>query len=340
MADVARHVRIFDKEPSDDLVTKRSNSISALAKKFLKLKGYDDYFRVGEDIALALESDAFVLPDARVGELESAIQAESPAFDREGQNLQMLTCLMLAALRAIQDASPTLTSWSRPEIIAASVWLALGIQVNRSEVKIEALRAELLDAARNLIQLSAESSRARAAVPDPAVTIAELTEPKIVEGVNKGLLKSIEVLRQNAALDREELDLLWWSLGDWSVLQGAHFRELPMQVAAVTAGVEVSDLLRRLPSEGHKHLALRHIVDDSNRDIGELVEVLGKGSEPIHTAYAVHSSVKNFPHVFRFMASIAGEQVKTLAIGNRSWGARAMLEAIVLRRSLNNDTVL
>lgn len=340
MADVARHIRIFDKEPSDDLVTKRVTSINAIADQFLKLKTYDDYFQIGEDIACALESDAFELSDDRVSELEAAIQVESPAFDREGQNLQMLTCLMLAALKAIQDASPTSTSWSRPEIVAASVWLALGIQVNRPEAKIEALRAELLDASRTLIQGSAESSRTRTAVPDPSVKIAELTEPKIAEGVNKGLLKSVEILRQNAALDREELDLLWWSLGDWSELQKTHFKELPMPVAAITAGIEVSDLLRRLPSEGHKHVALRHIVDDSNRDAGALITALGKRSEPIHAAYSEHSFVKKFPHVFRFMSSIVGQQVNTLAIGNRSWGARAMMEAVVLRRSLNNDTVL
>jgi hypothetical protein len=340
MADVARHVRIFDKEPTDDLVTKRTKTISSIAEKFLKLKNYDDYFQIGEDIARALESESFELPNERVSELEAAIQAESPAFNREGQNLQMLTCLMLGALTTVQDASLNTTSWGRPEIVASSLWLALGIQVNRPEAKIEALRAELLEAARSLIQRSAETARMRTPVPDPAVKVAELTEAKIAEGVNKGLLKSIEILRQNAALDREELDLLWWALGDWSVLQSAPYKTLPLQVAAITAGVEVSELLRRLPSEGHKHVALRQIVDDSDRDAAEFVGAMGNGSQIIRSTFATYGYIQKFPHVFQLMASIAGEQVKTQAIGNRSWGARAMLEAIVLRRSQNNETVI
>lgn len=340
MADVARHVRIFDKEPSDDLVTKRAKTISSLAEKFLKLKNYDDYFQIGEDIARALESETFQLPDERVSELEAAIQAESPAFNRDQQNLQMLTCLMLAALTVVQDASVNSTSWGRPEIVGCSVWLALGIQVNRPEAKVEALRAELVEASRTLIQRSAEAARMRTPVADPAVKVTELTEAKIAEGVNKGLLKSVEVLRQNAALDREELDLLWWSLGDWSVLQAAPYKTLPAQIAAVTAGVEVSELLRRLPSEGHKHVALRHIVDDSDRDATEFVVAMGDRSQAIRSAFSAYSYIQKFPHVFRLLASIAGEQLKTQAIGNRSWGARAMLEALVLRRCQNNETVL
>jgi hypothetical protein len=340
MADVARHIRIFDKEPSDDLVVKRSTTIAAMAEKFLKLKTYEDYFQVAEDIAHAVESEGFRVSANRAIDVEEAIRAESPAFDRDGQDLQILTCLMLAALKATKDAQPTSTAWSRPEIVAVSIWLSLGTQTPRTEPKVESLRAELVEASRNLINRSADGSRARTAIPDPAVKIMELTDAKVAESVNKGLLKSIEALRQNAALDREELDMLWWSLGDWSNLQQQHFRQLPMQVAAVTAGIEGSNLLRRLPSEGHKHLVLRHIVDDSERSAVELAASLGDGAKAIRDAYSAHGYVKKFPHVFRLLATISGENVDTQLLGNRSWGARAMLESTVLRLSQNNTTVL
>jgi hypothetical protein len=341
MVDVARHIRIFDKEPSDDLVIKRSTTIAAMAEKFLKLKTYEDYFQVAEDLAHALEAEGFRVPDNRAVDVEEAIRAESPAFDRDGQDLQILTCLMLAALKATKDAQPTGTAWSRPEIVAVSIWLSLGTQTPRAEPKVESLRMELVEASRNLINRSADGSRARTAIPDPAVKIAELTDVKVVaESINKGLLKTVEALRQNAALDREELDMLWWSLGDWSDLQQEHFRQLPVQVAAVTAGIEGSNLLRRLPSDGHKHLVLRHIVDDSERNAVELVASLGDGAKAIQDAYSGHGHVKKFPHVFRLLATISGENVDTQSLGNRSWGARAMLEATVLRLSQNNNTVL
>jgi hypothetical protein len=181
---------------------------------------------------------------------------------------------MLAVLKAIKEAQPAATAWGRSEIVAVSVWLSLGAQTPRREPKVEALRTALVEAARDLIDRSADGSRTRTPVPDPAVSITEFSDSKVAESVNTGLAKSIDALRQNAALDREELDMLWWALGDWSVLQQQHLRQLPMQAAAITAGIEVSKLLRRLPSEGHKHLVLRHVVDDSERSAAELVTSL------------------------------------------------------------------
>ncbi|MFL6388856.1 MAG: GTPase-associated system all-helical protein GASH [Terriglobales bacterium] len=340
MIDIARHVRIFDKEPSDDLVNKRTIIIGSMAEKFLKFKTYDDYFGLVEDIAVALESKDFHLPDKRTKEVEEAIRTQSSAFDHAGQNLQVLTCLMLATLKAINGGQPSVTAWSRPEIIAATTWLALGIQKPRSEAKLESLRTELIENSREIINRSAEISRARTPVPDPNVKITEFSELKVAEAVNKGLLKCIDVLRQNAALDREETDLLWWSLGDWSTLQHKHFRELPMPVAAVSAGLEAAGLLRRLPTEGHKQLALRHILDGSGLKVTDFVESLGKDAEPIRAAYPDNEHVRKFPHVFALLAAIAGQKVKSQLLDARSWGARAMLEAVVLRLSQNNETVL
>ena len=340
MADVARHIRIFDKDPSDDFVEKRSAAIMAMGETILKLKSYDDYFQVADDVARALESDRFRVPDDRAIQVEEAIRAHSSAFTREGQDLQILTCLMLAVLEAVKNAQSSATAWGRGEIIAVSMWLSLGAQTPRKEPKLEALRTELLEASRDLVNRSAERSRNRVAIPDPAVKITEFFDAKVAESVNNGLLKSIEALRQNAALDREELDMLLWSLGDWSALQQQHFRQLPMQIAAVTAGIEGSKMLRRLPSEGHKHLVLRRVVDDSERTATEFAASLGDGARPIRGAYSEHGYVRKFPHVFRLLAAISGEHVDTQSLGNRDWGSRAMVEAMALRLTENNETVL
>jgi len=134
--------------------------------------------------------------------------------------------------------------------------------------------------------------------------------------------------------------MLLWSLGDWSTLQQRHFSELSMQVAAVTAGIEGSRLLRRLPSEGHKHLVLRRVVDDSERTATEFAASLGDGAAPIRSAYSTRHHVKNFPRVFRLLSAVSGGIVNTQSLGNRSWGARAIIEAMALRLSENNETVL
>ena len=151
----------------DDLVNKRTKTVATMAERFLKLKTYEDYFQVAEDIAHSLESEGFRVPDNRALEVEEAIGAESSAFDREGQDLQILTCLMLAALKATKDAQPTATGWSRPEIIAVSIWLSLGTQNPLAEPKLEALRRKVGRRHKSLINRSADASRSRSAIATP-----------------------------------------------------------------------------------------------------------------------------------------------------------------------------
>jgi hypothetical protein len=340
MPDIARYVRIFDEEPSDDLVNKRTTTIGGMTDKFLKLKTYADCFQIAEDLALTLESNGTEVPEGRAIEIEGAIRAQSSAFNREKQNLQILTCFMLSALKAVESGQPSSSGRSTVEIIAVSIWLSLGIQLPRQEPKLEALRLDLIDASKNLIHRSTEGSRSRSAVPDPDIKFGETIDAKTADSINKGVLKSIDALRQNAALDREELDLLWWALGDWSDLQNLHFEQLPMPVAALTAGVECSKLLRRLPSESHKQLALRHIVDGSDLNAAEFAHTLGEGSSRVRNAISDPVSVQRFPHIFCLLAAISGQVLNTQQLGIRSWGGRAMLESTLLRLSQSSGPLL
>src|ERR1700691_5292816 len=125
MPDIARHVKTFDKNPSDDLVTKRSNAVALLTEKYKKLKAVNELLRLVEDTLAGLESQSFGLPSARVDEIEAAIKADSPAFDRENEELQLLVCLMLALLELIHSSTPGSFLWTTHEAIAVGLWLGL-----------------------------------------------------------------------------------------------------------------------------------------------------------------------------------------------------------------------
>lgn len=341
MVDVAKHIRIFDKQPSDDLVDKRSIIVSAMAEKILKFKSYEDHFSLVEDIAKALESEEFPLPAKRAGEVEEAIQAQSSAFTREGQPLQMITCLMLAVLKTIDGSQISTNGWGKPELLASAVWLGLSLQKPCVETRMEALRSELLNTSRDFVAKASDMSRKRIIVPDPTVKIADLTDAtKVADSIGKGLSKSIESLRQNAALDREELDLLWWTLSDWSTIQGQPFSRLDVRVAAITAGIEGAALLRRLPSVGHKQLILRHVKDDEILAIAMLMESLREKKQAISASVPQSQIAKAYPRVFSLLSGLFGELSAGESLGLRDWGARAMLEATVLRFSQNSALVL
>jgi predicted DNA-binding ArsR family transcriptional regulator len=73
MMDIAQHIRIFDKTPSDELVEKRTESINALSEKYSKLANVTDILDLAADLTRAVaKSSAF--PDSRATEVEAVIR--------------------------------------------------------------------------------------------------------------------------------------------------------------------------------------------------------------------------------------------------------------------------
>jgi hypothetical protein len=332
MPDIARHVKIFDKNPSDDLVTKRSNAVALLTEQYKKLKTVNDLMQLVEDTLTGLESQRFELPTARVDEIELAIKADSPAFDREDEELQLLVCLMLALLDLIKTSTPGSVLWTTHEAIAVGLWLGLSSLLPLTETRFEALRVELLQASQELISRSAETSRSRTLVPDVAVKVTDAADAaKLGTAINTGTNKAVSLLRSNASLDREELDLLWWALGDWSEIQNQHYAELGVATIALTAGIEAARILRRLPAEAHRQLVMRRVHGKDSLTFAQLVEAVADSVEPIRKLYAGNAYISSYPKTFKLLAGITGGNQFNGENTLRDWGSRALLEAAVIR---------
>jgi hypothetical protein len=331
MTDIARHIRIFEKDPSDDLVQKRTTVVKTVADKFKKLKYVTDLLALANDIATAVSSDNFALSEARTTELEGLIKAESQAFVRDGEGLQILVCAMLAVLEAVEDSAASDHGWSHAEWIAAGIWLAFSYQNASKKPRLEALRAELMTASRKLLLDASASARVRQTVPDLVLKAAENIEVnKLPDAIKSAASKTIESLRTNAALDREEIDLLWWALSDWSSLYDESFSTLSNATAAVAAGVEAGQLMRRFPSESHKHLALRHIHGKQKLGLKAVVDEMGKKTEAITDVFADNASLEKFPAVFPMLTGLRGKIALDKALTIREWGVRAFLESAIL----------
>src|SRR3546814_16981251 len=131
-------------------------------------------------------------------------------------------------------------------------------------------RAELLGKAREFTLFTATSARQRLTVPDVSFAIPpEINVASLGEIVKTDANASIEALRANAAIDREEIDLLWWVVADWSELLGRRFSPAENPAApAVASGLEAGRMLRRIPADAHRHPVLRHVckTDPLNLD--------------------------------------------------------------------------
>jgi hypothetical protein len=335
MTDLATHIRIFDVNPSDELVQKRQRAIEDVATQFQSVARIDQILPLANNLAGALATKG-IMPSTLANIVETAIKKESPAFVQAGHELQLVVCAILAALTILESSPPSTTQVSRADILAVGLWSALAFQKPRSEQKIEALRRELLDRAEELVLRSANSGRQRSSVPDASFAPIESEAwAGIAATWQTGPFETLNALRFNAALDREEIDLLWWALSDWSALLQSRLSALNPESAAIASAIEAARLLKRFPAEAHKHLVLRHVTRVTNLSLGELIKSIGDHKTALAQAHAGNSTLTACPHIFPLLTALSESQVLgSGAKESRStmeWGSRALLEASILR---------
>ena len=146
---------------------------------------------------------------------------------------------------------------------------------------------------------------------------------------------TINALQMNAALDREEIDILWWVLGGVSEIFGRPLQSLSPEVRAVTAGVEIGALMRALPTQSHRNLALRGLEETAPLSLSKLLASIGEDCVKIAASFEDETLINKAPLVFPLLSAIrSGESAGPGADSPRSlseWGARALLERAVLR---------
>jgi hypothetical protein len=331
MTDIATHVRIFDADPDDDLVVKRTAAIKDLASRFGKGGQVATFFQTANDIAAAVEAKGKV-SDAMSKQVESAVRnGGADAFVATGQDLQVKVCALLAALELLESGAPTTSDLNGATILAIGLWSALSFQAPLTEPKLEALRANLMRVARQHVIQSATSSRQRAKVPDVNIATSDpFDSANVAKSVNDGLRAALNALRTNAAVDREEIDLLWWVLSDWSTLLDRRYSGLTDPVtAALSSGIEAGQMLRRLPGDAHRNLVLRHVKQGEPVSLADLIKLLGNDQPLLAAAFPDRTVIAACPAVFPLLAALTGSALHARAKQTRAvseWAARSLLE--------------
>lgn len=177
----------------------------------------------------------------------------------------------------------------------------------------------------------AEAARQRSQVTDFGdFSIVAGDEAKVPAAFRKATVSTIEALRRNAALDREELDFLWWSQLSRSRLLNRPLANIDEPVRVVAAGIEAAGYLRRLPCEVHRDVVLRTTHANPELDQIQLLAAVGDDRVVLGKQY-VEGVVSRAPQVFPLLhalatgsAAVNGAWVKRTTT---EWGARALLEA-------------
>ena len=302
--DIASLVRIFEPHPIDEFVDKRSRAILQIKDK---LKGKAVAVSLANANAIAMAFAEGPMPDPLGAEIESAIKNESSSFIREDQDMQLLVCALGAAQLLIDEQKPN--DRSVPESFILALLAALAQLGPHTKDQVELLRQRFVTSARDFLETHAAAARARLTVPafDPAVGGAEETVGTYAAKVKNAASKTINPLIANAALDREEIDLLWWALSDWSDTLKQKISRLPHGAAAMVSALEVVQKLKRLPAAAHAHIAVRHVRADRIGN-SEFRDSLKEYKKAIWEQLGAPEKRSPYAYVFPIIQSLEGTE--------------------------------
>ncbi len=342
MDNIAVHMRISGVTVSNEDVDSRRAAATSLATNWGKEKAVEAIVSKAADIAKALGGDGNP-PPALGAEIQGAIQKKSSSFLYEERPLDISVCAGMAMVSFL-DGSPGSVGWTIADVYATALWSALTYQPTLEAERRENLRREVLDAAATWSAMSAEKARARADVPDPsAVKITIDASSVVTSNFKEAMTSTIEALRRNAALDREELDFLWWAQLGRSRLLNKQLSALTEPTRIVAAGIEGARMLRRLPCEVHREIVLRALDQDPELDLAELLAALGDDRAVLGAPF-IEGSVAAHPTVFPLLHALAtGEIDESGASAKRhvsEWGERALLEAGLAKMMLQGPSKL
>lgn len=330
---LALHMRISGFEVRDEDVNSRRNAAGDLKAKWLKSVKVETIYKRAQEISIAIGSEDEPPPNL-CAEVEAAVQVHASAFLASERQLEVGVCAAAAVLE-IFDGSPGVDGWNIGDVLATALWSALAFQPSLENPKRENLRIEVLDAARNRAMNAAEEGRARSEVSEFGdFAIVTDDEAQTKASFKKATAATIKALRRNSALDREEIDFLWWTLAGRSRLLKRPFTKTPEATRLVAAGLEAASYLRRFPCDVHRDLVLRHAEDDAKLALQGLLTEIAGDREILIESFKEKTLITETPAVFPLLYALVTGDFEILGGSEErhstDWGGRALLEASLL----------
>ena len=239
---------------------------------------------------------------------------------------------MIAVVHAIEGGGRVSEGWGAADVLATALWSGGSFLPANPDPKIEEFRSQAIAAAQQRILKSSLETRIRHKVPEFGQFGDEILDAERFSAATAG---TIDALRYNAALDREELDILWWVLAATSSVLEKPVALLSPATRAITTGIELGALLRGLPGQSHRNLSVRNVEEAEPLSLAGVVDALGVDRPTLAASFESEVLVDGAASVFPLLNAIrAGSSALAGAEVRRSlkeWCARALLERAVLR---------
>ena len=315
MSDLDKYLLVCSPVPPTDSELESWRKMSRGVANVI-LKGNGSPWLIGD--ALARIAAGGRLGSDEFGRRAAGVVATTGQEAWTGRNgLVGAVCAMCAAIQVLTSARLTANA-ERRDMIAVALWSALSFQRQSAEPMLERLRQEVLESARIAALAMVEDGRRR--------------RPVVGQASSAGVVRQNRALRANAELDREEIDVLRWTLADESTLLERDYREVASaDSGALARGLELGLMLRRYPSFEHYELASRELPAGEDVGMATLIERLGADRELLAKPFRGSAVVEQCPAGFPLMTALGGGSTGgaagAVARSREEWCGRALLES-------------
>lgn len=293
-----KHLSIIDVSITDDFLERRIKAATAASTRWRKMStpaiALDKANWIANGLLDAANGDPipFQLRQEVGGDINKAAPTHDPAD--AGKDFEVAVVASVAAIMVLNSSA---TRSDNCNVFAEALSAAMDIADREGAPRVADLWTDLAQASRALGDCASEVHRRRQPVgSEPTAAIAALAG--------------------NARKDQEEINLLWWTLSDWSSLGETRLSSMDTADGAIVAAVELSSQLGWPAVQALRELAHRN-VRDHNAPLE--LQALKPGDKALRDRLApvlapLHDLVTGHPHLFvALMALMAGDAGVALA---------------------------
>jgi hypothetical protein len=255
-------LRIADAKPSDEKVRKRQESATNLVNKIVTDGGQDSLLAFLQGVVSGFDKSPFTQDSPAVVVLIKAIKdldATLPQDVKENAvELRAVAGIVVGELLTHQsEGTPT----DQAVMAALSLRSALSLRAAATDKHIRWMLATLLEASDKVLPLAARHRRQHGNVA--LQQLEEMTEPAddtaVWEAIVPVVKSALQEVNSQAAVDREEIETLWWMFAAYSEVEHKHLANLSSSAAAFCSGLELAQRALLPPSSSAVAMVARAV---------------------------------------------------------------------------------
>jgi hypothetical protein len=248
-------LRIADVQPNDEKVRRRKQSAADLLAQFDAGGNQEILLAFLQGVVAGFDKATFSQESPAIGMLIKAIKDQDAAFPEDlKENAVELRAVAAIVVGEMLTRNLEAQAKGQQILAALSVRSALSLNLRTSDKHLRWALETLLAASDQLLQAAALHRRRRATRALKAVNEMKETAPGAATDlwtvVVPTLRSALDEASAQAAVDREELESLWWLFTAYSELEQKSLAELSPSAAAFCSGIELAQraLLPPAPS--------------------------------------------------------------------------------------------